>query len=466
MTLKHLDLEINEQEPYENCKLDRKKYADVLTNIIENYSEGFVLAINNKWGTGKTTFVKMWQQSLKNSNYETIYFNAWENDLENNPLTALIGELKTISSNDDKTFKKIISSAAKLSKNVAPALVKAILNKYIDSEVLAEALSDSVKTGTEIFEDEIKEYTERKKSIINFRNDLSNFVSKNAEGKPLIFIIDELDRCRPNYSVSLLEQVKHFFNVKNIVFVLSIDKEQLGNAICGVYGSDKIDSSEYLRRFIDIEYSIPEPKSGEFFDYLFEYFDYNSFFNSKARLEYYDLKYDKDTFASTSKILLQKCNLRQLEKIMATTRVTLRTFHHNSYVMPVFYIFLIYIKFLHPSYYKDLIAKNLKIKEAHDKFYEIIKPIINNDNKRYFIQIEALLLIFYNNYISEYKSENNVYEYDLTIGKYKLNIQSKISDADLLNFYTSSNMGSSDYLSLRFDYFINKIELTDSFKFD
>lgn len=48
MALKHLDLEINEQEPFESCKLDRKKYADVLTSIIENYSEGFVLAINNK----------------------------------------------------------------------------------------------------------------------------------------------------------------------------------------------------------------------------------------------------------------------------------------------------------------------------------------------------------------------------------------------------------------------------------
>lgn len=465
MSLKHLELEINEENPFENCKLDRSKYAAVLTSIIENYSEGFVMAINNKWGTGKTTFVKMWEQSLKNSGYETIYFNAWENDFDNSPLTALIGELKMLRPTDNQNFKKVISTAAKLSKNIAPALVKAILNKYLDSEILVDTLTDSVKTGTEIFEDEIKEYADRKKSITDFRNELSQFVSKNSVGKPLIFIIDELDRCRPNYSVSLLEQVKHFFSVKNIVFVLSIDKEQLGNAICGVYNSDKIDSSEYLRRFIDIEYSIPEPKSGEFFNYLFDYFDYNSFFNSNERLQQYEFKYDKDSFVSTSKLLLKKFNLRELEKIMATTRMTLRSFYQNSYVMPVFYIYLIFIKFIHNSYYKNLISKNLTLLEAQNEFYNIIKPYLNNDNKRHFIQIEGLLLFYYNDYLVKYR-EKEVYEYDRAAGKYKLNVESKINDIELLNFYNNSNSGFANYLELKFDYFINKIELIDNFKFD
>ena len=43
---------------FEQCKLDRKKYADVLSSIVRTYSEGFVLAVNNKWGEGKTTFIK------------------------------------------------------------------------------------------------------------------------------------------------------------------------------------------------------------------------------------------------------------------------------------------------------------------------------------------------------------------------------------------------------------------------
>jgi hypothetical protein len=48
-----------DKDPFENCKLDRKKYAISLNEIIDFYSNGFVMAVNNKWGTGKTTFIKM-----------------------------------------------------------------------------------------------------------------------------------------------------------------------------------------------------------------------------------------------------------------------------------------------------------------------------------------------------------------------------------------------------------------------
>lgn len=116
MTIKHPEIEIDLAEPFKSCKLEREKYADILTSLVGSYSDGFVLAINNKWGTGKTTFVKMWQQQLRNHEYETIYFNAWENDFEDNPLTALLGELKTITKSSDANFKKVVKSAANFQK--------------------------------------------------------------------------------------------------------------------------------------------------------------------------------------------------------------------------------------------------------------------------------------------------------------------------------------------------------------
>jgi tRNA A37 threonylcarbamoyladenosine biosynthesis protein TsaE len=61
MNIKHQELEIDPQKPFANCKLERQKYADVLTDIVKAYPQGFTLAINNEWGTGKTTFVRMWQ---------------------------------------------------------------------------------------------------------------------------------------------------------------------------------------------------------------------------------------------------------------------------------------------------------------------------------------------------------------------------------------------------------------------
>ena len=79
-------------------------------------------------------------------------------------------------------------------------------------------------------------------------------ISKRADGRyqgradnageyPVIFFVDELDRCNPRYAVAVLERIKHLFEIPNIIFVLAINKKELSNAIQGYYGSSKIDSN-------------------------------------------------------------------------------------------------------------------------------------------------------------------------------------------------------------------------------
>ncbi|MEY2922602.1 MAG: hypothetical protein RL108_1228, partial [Bacteroidota bacterium] len=79
------EIDIPQEVPFTNCKLGREPYAKVLTDIVRTNSDGFVLAIDNKWGAGKTTFVSMWSKMLQKEEFQTLYFNAWENDFENNP---------------------------------------------------------------------------------------------------------------------------------------------------------------------------------------------------------------------------------------------------------------------------------------------------------------------------------------------------------------------------------------------
>ena len=78
-------------------------------------------------------------------------------------------------------------------------------------------------------------------------------------------MIDELDRCRPSYAVELLEVAKHLFSVDHIVFVLAINRSQLSHSISGVYGAD-FDATDYLRRFFDIDFRLPEPDKKQFVD--------------------------------------------------------------------------------------------------------------------------------------------------------------------------------------------------------
>lgn len=467
MNIKHYEIEIEPENPFANCKLDRQKYSGILTNIINSYPNGFVLGLNNKWGTGKTTFVKMWEQDLKNNGFETLYFNAWENDFENNPLTALMGELKTLTTKEtEPAFKKTLKKASTLTKHIAPIIAKAIADRYIDTEGVKDAIIGVTKGLSDVFENEVNEYQNKKKSISDFRQSLAEFIANTNEGKPLIFIVDELDRCRPNYAVSILEQIKHFFSIPNIVFILSIDKEQLGNAVKGVYGSNDIDAEEYLRRFIDIEYSIPEPETGFFYKYLYDYFQFDDFFQSKERSQYRELQSDKSNFLETCKLIFTNARipLRQQEKIFAHSRLALRSFKWNSYVVPHVFHFLTFIKVIDNEFYEKMKAKSLTIQELQERFLKLVKIKINEETERQLLWLEVYLVNAYNNYYQERYHRKPLYERDEETGKNKLLITSIIKkggEQEFMSILESINRGRGEG-NLDLSHFTKRLDLLEN----
>jgi len=467
MSIKHAAVEINKDKPFANCKLDREKYSTVLTSIIDSYPDGFVLALNNKWGTGKTTFIKMWEQSLKINKFQTLYFNAWENDFENDPLTALMGELKTLTTKDtEKKFKSTLKKAAILSKNIVPTLGRAIAQKYIDTEVIQDAIVGISKSMADVFENEVMQYERRKENISEFRKSLGGFVANTSNGKPLVFIVDELDRCRPDYAVSILEQIKHFFSIPNIVFVLSIDKVQLGNAVKGVYGNGDIDADEYLRRFIDLEYSIPEPEVDRFYEYLFDHFKFDDFFSSLERSKYRDFDRDKKEFLGTCKLLFtnSSVSLRQQEKILAHSRLALRSYSAKSNVMPQIFLFLNFIRIKHNKFYEQMKAKKLVIDDIQKELKAIIKIEINDDTERELMWLEVYLVNLYNNYFRERYYRKLLSEIDPKTGE-EVALFSSIFKADSKGVVMQilKSMRRTGYKSdFSLDFFTKKIDLLEN----
>src|ERR1041385_3321058 len=93
MKFKPTPIQIAEDDPFKEGLLSRKSSAEVLTDFVSSLTEPFVLAIDSPWGTGKTTFLKMWLQLLRNQKFHCLYFNAWETDFTDSPLVSLIGEV-------------------------------------------------------------------------------------------------------------------------------------------------------------------------------------------------------------------------------------------------------------------------------------------------------------------------------------------------------------------------------------
>lgn len=395
MTIRRNDILIKEKNPFENCVLDRAKYANILSNIIKLHKDGFVLSINSPWGGGKTTFVKMWQQTLINDGFRTLYFNAWENDITTDPIIAILGELKKIlKTNNEETFNKVVKSGALFAKKIVPGLGKAIVGKYLNVEVLSNIVENVLDASTELFEKEVSEYTERQQKIDDFRNHLKAFIEKETPDKPLIFFVDELDRCRPDYAVETLEKIKHFFSVEGIVFVLSIDKDQLGNSIRGFYGSDRIDSDEYLRRFIDIEYHLPDPEIDSYTRYMFDYYDFDSFFSGRDSSQ----PEEKTDFLEFSSLLFRSeiLNLRQIEKLYTHARLTLSYISNGYSVHPSVLLTLLYLRNIQPSIYYNIKNRKYDIQSLTDV---IEKIILNIKEVAYFNSTIAQIIVIYDFYL-------------------------------------------------------------------
>lgn len=456
--IKHEDIVIEEQEPFKNCVLGRKQYADVLTSIINSYSTGFVLAINNEWGAGKTTFVKMWQQQLKNDGFQTLYFNAWENDFDTNPLVALMSELKTLVGNGNEKFRSLTTKGALLVNKVLPNAIKFLVSKYVGEEA-GEFIVGSTEAVTALMEDEIEDFSNKKRGLIDFKKELKGFIESIDTDKPLVFIIDELDRCRPNYAVHLLEQVKHFFSVPGIVFILSIDKEQLGNAVRGVYGSDRIDADEYLRRFVDIEYSLPKPEAERFTSYLYSYFDFESFFHPDSRFSSY-YQEGKVFVEMANKITNNSnLNLRQIEKLFTQARIGFRAFGFRQPTVPTVYFFLLYLHMVKPELYNKIATHKLTFQgliDEIDKIYPINE--IEKDRNEY-ARLLALFVYLYST--TNYRNGGKHVMNKDSSGNFIEHIKSTFVPHD--EFVEMINMvhQSDNYRSIGMDYLTNRIELLE-----
>lgn len=285
--------------------LGRRHVANYLTNyMIKRYSaksseKGFVLAVDAEWGFGKTFLLQNWCDDLIQTGYIATYFDAWKNDFTPEPLIAFIAELNTALSPQfkkipaaTKIFKKARGNISRLWKPLGLAAAGAGLKiaTGISIDTLRNTLSgadalltndfqenlptkENVAKGLEkAFEATLKQHESKKESIEAFRSSMALLIetlSKSQIELPLFIFVDELDRCRPNYAIELLEGIKHLFGIPGIYFIVATNIDQLGESTKAIYGPN-FNGRRYLKRFFDMEYSLPKVDGIHFSQNLFE----------------------------------------------------------------------------------------------------------------------------------------------------------------------------------------------------
>ncbi|MCG9603534.1 KAP family NTPase [Vibrio alginolyticus] len=283
--------------PFPADTLNRKKYAEFLHNyLVSNAaSGGYVLNLNAKWGAGKTYFINRWIDSIKDT-HPVVYVDAWKQDYSDDPMLTVVSSLlNALSSHlpkENQHVANISEKSARFIKALAPALMKGVVKKATgvnldditfeeettqkDDEQKDSSVTDIMAESASIVAKcMIDEHNDKLEAVMHLRNEIKQLVEAvtayrdNQLQAPAFVFIDELDRCRPSYAVEMLEVVKHFFELDNIVFVIATDTEQLQHAVKAVYG-EGFDAQTYLGRFFRRRYSLTELSRYDFVQQIVE----------------------------------------------------------------------------------------------------------------------------------------------------------------------------------------------------
>lgn len=362
--------------PFDGDYLKRAALAEKLTAYLDRLNAGAVLAIDAPWGEGKTWFGKNWSAKLAEDGYKTVYIDAFEQDYVEDPFMLLAAELLAVTVDEPKVKIEIEKKAIgvlKATMSIGGKIAAGLFTKHVLGGVelgdevekaITDVSNETVAYSSQLIEEKFKEYEQDKQTVSAFRTELEQYASK--QDKPIVVFIDELDRCKPDFAVSIIERIKHFFDVPNIVFVLLLNRDQLEKAVQGVYGSET-DGSAYLGKFVNLFLKLPKVKPSDYSSerdiesFVVETFKKYNFPNAHEKKELRKLLI---FFAVQFEL-----SLRDIERILA-----MFAFAYPIKNLDQILIYVVVLKQINPKQFELLVGNDIDAhKRMVEKFDEMLK---------------------------------------------------------------------------------------------
>ena len=253
--------------------LDRQPFVDRLigiANMLADNKKNACYAINGGWGVGKTYVLDMFEKQIRDygqegttlSKFLVLHYNCWQYDYYEEPLIAIVSAMMDAINDGvcilpDETKRLVTAALREIATdflNEANQLVKKKTGIDIKKGI---ACWKTVKEDAERKVEESRSfdtYFDFKKKLVKLKSTIES-LSKN---QTVLFVVDELDRCLPEYAIKVLERLHHVFDeIPDVQVVLSVDKRQLKNTVSKIYGVEtRVDT--YLAKFIDFEIYLDE----------------------------------------------------------------------------------------------------------------------------------------------------------------------------------------------------------------
>ena len=233
--------------------LGEQNMIDEFNNSIKS-TQFHVYGLSGDWGTGKSTFVQMWIKSVDQEKFSIIKIDAFESDYMQNPFTVIYTAFKCFMK-ENGILKKDAEPIVKKAKKIAFASLKSAgkfgINLLID-KIGKDNVKELVSTVSDSLFDEFDYNPEdREEDLCTELKDLLTQMVKKSK-KQLYIVIDELDRCRPDFALETLEKIKHLFAIDGVKFILIYNPQVIANIVKNKYGIDDT-NNRYIKKFIEME---------------------------------------------------------------------------------------------------------------------------------------------------------------------------------------------------------------------
>ncbi len=322
------EIEVNETEIELPDYFNREPIAYKMCGLIVNAAAKDIspIVLDGPWGSGKTVHAKRMAEIFNSDKYKEdvkcVYWNAASSDFAQNPLPMFMSALYQNTDQDNRSL--FSQQGLVMCKGAFVGAVMSLANQLckgylkVDVEGVKQAAEVGAKQA-DLDSDEEKQFEEFLKEAgdetqrIQAAVKLLNLVRGE---KQLIVIIDELDRCRPDFALKMLECIKHLFTAPTCKFVLVMNKNSMASSVQHLYGLDKLSSKLYLNKYIKWEFQLPHTTIAGFNKANCAYQYFYNMMNKAGFLETVNNKLVQVFIARV--VELKEFSLREVEKLVGT----------------------------------------------------------------------------------------------------------------------------------------------------
>ena len=260
------------EDVWANDRLGYGEIGKAFTNLVQSLDSEKVISIEAGFGRGKTFFRRAWAQQLRNAGEVVVEVDLQQSDHSGDPVITLLGALvEALPKSKNSKSQKALESAKKVGALSMRALTRAILKE--GAEEVFEALSDAAidqledfnalddiikgvggemsKVAGQLITSQMAAERVRKTELPDQLEALRTALIDGVNSERVVVIIDELDRCHPEYAISFLEATKLIFGRSGFVFCLMVNAAYLENLAKHRFGVVQNDE-KYLDKFVDI----------------------------------------------------------------------------------------------------------------------------------------------------------------------------------------------------------------------